>query len=96
MKYMRNLFLVFALFMPALLLAAPVNINTADKQQLLNELDNVTEHQAEALINYRNREGAIVGLFELYNVEGLGRDFISPNHSKMTVGDVNWGDKKGT
>lgn len=94
MRYVRNLFIVFALFMPALLLAAPVNINKADKQQLINELDNITEAQAKALINYRNREGAIVGLFELYNVEGLGRDFISPNYNKMTVGDVDWGDKK--
>lgn len=94
MKYMKNLFLVFAMFMPALLLAAPVNVNTADKQTLLSKLDNISESQADAIINYRNKEGAIVGLFELYNVKGLGRDFISPNYNKMTVGDVNWGDKK--
>ena len=94
MKYLKTLLFVFGIFMPVMLFAAPVNINKADKQTLLSNLDNISEAQADAIINYRKKEGAIVGLFELYNVKGLGRDFIRPNYNKMTVGDVNWGDKK--
>ncbi len=76
-------------------LANQVNLNEASKETLMKELKGLTEKQAEAIIEYRKKEGAIVKIPELLHI-GIGRDVIGPNYNKLTVGDVNWGDKKGS
>jgi len=80
---------------PALAFAASnVNVNTASKQELLDGLEGLSEKQAESIIKYREQEGAIVHLHELDTIDGVGRELIEPNYNRLTVGDVNWGDKK--
>ncbi|HSR63818.1 MAG TPA: helix-hairpin-helix domain-containing protein [Gammaproteobacteria bacterium] len=80
---------------PALAFAADnVNVNTASKQELLDGLKGITEKQADAIIEYRNKQGPIVVLNELDTIDGIGRELIEPNYNRLTVGDVNWGNKK--
>lgn len=74
-------------------LANQVNLNKASKDELLKELDGLTEAQADAIIQYREKEGVFVKVPELLHI-GIGRDIIEPNYDKLTVGDVDWGDKK--
>ncbi len=74
-------------------MAAQVNLNTASKNELLKGIEGLSEKQAEAIIQYREKEGVIVKVPELLDI-GIGRDVIESNFNKLTVGDVNWGDKK--
>ena len=74
-------------------LANQVNLNKASKDELLKGLDGLTEAQADAIIQYREKEGVFVKVPELLHI-GIGRDIIEPNYNKLTVGDVDWGDKK--
>ena len=74
-------------------LANQVNLNKASKDELLKGLDGLTEAQADAIIQYREKEGVFVKLPELLHI-GIGKDIIEPNYNKLTVGDVDWGDKK--
>ena len=74
-------------------LATQVNLNTASKDELLKGIEGLSEKQADAIIQYREKEGVIVKVPELLNI-GVGRDIIEPNYNKLTVGDVDWGKKK--
>ena len=76
-------------------LATQVNLNTASKDELMNGIAGLSEKQAEAIIQYREKEGAFVKVPELLHI-GIGRDIIEPNYNKLTVGDVDWGKKKGS
>ena len=82
-----------ALSLPVL--ANQVNLNEASKDVLLKELKGLTKEQADAIIKYRNEKGAFVKVPELLHI-GVGADVIEPNYNKLTVGDADWGDKKGS
>ena len=73
--------------------ATQVNLNSASKDELLKGIEGLSEKQAEAIIQYREKEGVFVKVPELLHI-GIGSDIIEPNYNKLTVGDVNWGDKK--
>ena len=83
---------------PVLAAANQVNINTASKDQLMKELNGITEQQADAIIQYREKKGAFVSLHDLTHADGHGpgwaRDLITSNYGKMTVGDVSAADRK--
>ena len=73
--------------------AAQVNLNTASKSELLKGIDGLTEKQANAIIQYREKEGVFMKIPELLHI-GIGRDIIGPNYNKLSVGDATAGDKK--
>jgi competence protein ComEA len=64
--------------------AEVVNINTASADELAAALKGVGPSKAEAIINYRETNGAFKHIDELVNVKGIGvrtvdlnREFIS-------------------
>jgi len=73
-------------------LAAQINVNEAGKDEMLKALSGLTAEQADKIIKYREDQGAIVKLHELYML-GVGSDVIENNYSKLTVGEATWGDK---
>ena len=73
--------------------ANQVNLNTASKDELIKGLDGLTEKQAQAIIDYRDKEGAFVKIPELLHI-GIGREIIEPNYNKLTVGNATMSDKK--
>ena len=72
---------------------ANVNINKAGKDELLKNVSGLTPEQAQAIVDYRKDQGAIVKLHELY-ILGVSPDVIEANYSKLEVGNVSWADKK--
>ncbi len=74
-------------------LANEVNLNTASKDALLKGLSGLTAKQADAIIEYREKNGVFVKIPELLHI-GIGSDIIGPNYSKLTVGGVNAGNRK--
>ena len=72
-----------AAFVPMLGLAGPVNINTADAPTLARELDGIGLARAQAIIEYREKNGPFKTLDDVKKVPGLDfkkidsrRDFI--------------------
>ena len=67
--------------------AAPVNINTADAETLARELNGIGAAKAEAIVAYRQANGAFKTVDDIVTVEGIGAATLEKNRDKMTVAD---------
>jgi competence protein ComEA len=65
--------------------ADPVNINSADKAALM-QVRGVGEVRAQAIINYREKNGPFKSVDQLTEVEGIGMATIDANREILTVG----------
>ena len=63
-----------------------VNLNTADKEQLV-KLDGIGEVKAAAIIEYRTANGGFHNIEELMNVSGIGEDTFSAIEEHIYVDD---------
>lgn len=63
---------------------AKININTATKEELM-ELKSVGEVKAEAIIDYREKNGYFREIYELSYVDGITDKIIAENLGKITV-----------
>lgn len=86
MKMLKTLFLALLLVAPLYLAAADkININTATKEQLMSEIKGVGEKRAEAIIAYREQNGAFKSVEELANVSGVGQSIVDTNRETLSV-----------
>lgn len=67
-------------------LAAPVNINLANKEELLS-LPGIGETKAEAIITYRNNNGNFLMIEDLINVPGIGESIFTQIRDLITTGN---------
>ena len=54
--------------------AGPVNINTADAKTLAKELDGIGPAKAQAIVDYRQKNGSFKTADDLLKVEGIGAE----------------------
>jgi len=87
METIKKIILAVLLFVPALLFAETVNINTADKESLMAAIQGVGEKRAEAIIAYREENGPFKSVEELSEVKGIGSATIESNYENLTVID---------
>lgn len=66
--------------------AEVVNINTASAEQLAAALKGVGPSKAEAIINYREANGAFKHIDELVNVKGIGVRTVDLNRELIRLG----------
>lgn len=86
MTLLKNLAAVCLLALPlAITAAATIDINTADKEQLM-QLDGVGEARAEAIIEYREKNGDFGSVDELSEVSGIGSATLDNNRDMLTAG----------
>lgn len=52
--------------------AAKINLNQADAETLVRELKGIGPAKAQAIIDYREQQGAFVSVDELLEVKGIG------------------------
>ena len=64
--------------------ASIVNINTADREALA-QLNGIGEKKAEAIIAWRDKNGAFVSLEQLAEVDGIGAATIAKNRGILTL-----------
>lgn len=76
--------LAFSLNMSA---AEPVNINSADKQTLM-QVKGVGEKRAEAIIAWREKNGPFKAVADLAEIDGIGPSLIESNKDLLTVGSA--------
>lgn len=70
----------------ALSAAQSVNINTADKAELMS-VRGIGEKRAEAIIAYREKNGPFKTVDDLESVQGVGPAILKDNRESLTVGE---------
>lgn len=84
---MRKCFAMLALCLaPISVFAGPVNINTADAKTLAAELDGVGMSRAQAIIDYRDTNGAFSSPEEVLKVKGIGPQVLEANRGNILTG----------
>lgn len=64
---------------------ATVNLNQADAATLTRELKGIGPAKAQAIIDYREQQGAFVSVEELLEVKGIGVATFERLRSQLTV-----------
>ena len=72
---------------PGMLLAGPVNINTADASTLETELTGIGPALAAAIVSDREANGPYATPEALMRVKGIGQRIIELNRGNILIGD---------
>ncbi len=83
----KFLMLLIALALPVGVFAGPVNVNTADAEMISQELIGIGLVKAQAIIEYRNLNGAFETPEELLKVKGIGPRVLAANTGNILVED---------
>jgi len=86
-KFARYWFTLAVLTVASAAFAGPVNINTADAATLSAELTGVGLAKAEAIVEYRQKNGPFRNAEELLNVAGIGERTIEINRDNILTSD---------
>ena len=70
---------------PTLVLAGPVNVNTADAETISAELKGVGLAKANAIVEYRKKHGPFRSADDLSLVKGIGERTVELNRSDIVV-----------
>lgn len=71
--------------MPALVWAGPVDINTADAATIAKELQGIGMSRAQAIVAYREKNGAFRSADELRKIKGIGAKVLERNRTNIKV-----------
>lgn len=82
--FIKSLILSLALCFPAFA-AQPVNVNTADAATIASSLKGVGQSKAEAIVAYREKNGAFKNAEELVKVQGIGDKTVAANRELILV-----------
>lgn len=85
MKTIRIFVTFLLLTLSAFVHAAPVNINTADAQTLSKNIKGVGLKKAQAIIDYREKNGTFKKIEDLKNVKGIGNKLLEKNSGVIVV-----------
>ncbi len=68
-------------------LAAPVNINSADAQTIAAALSGIGEKKADAIVKYRQEHGPFKSPDELVNINGIGDKLLAKIKPQVLVNE---------
>lgn len=83
---MKKIFAILMLCSFAVI-AAPVNINSADAETISKALKGVGPKKAEAIVQYRKEHGDFNTLKDLENVKGIGAKTAKANEKDILFSD---------
>lgn len=83
----KLMMLIAGLVSPALLWAGPVNVNTADAEAISRELQGVGLTKAQAIVEYRSKNGDFAAPEDLLKVKGIGLSILEKNRADILVAD---------
>lgn len=64
---------------------AQVDLNTATAEQLAEVLIGIGPSKAQAIVEYRERNGGFTHIDELVNVRGIGLHTVDQNRSRLLI-----------
>ena len=65
--------------------AGPVNLNSADATTLAKELDGIGPAKAQAIVEYRQKNGPFRSAEDLLKVEGIGQKVLDQNRGNIRL-----------
>ena len=77
--------LIAILLLPALAWAGPVDINKADAATIAKELKGIGMSRAQAIVAYREKNGAFKSASDLTKVKGVGTKVLEQNRGNIQV-----------
>ncbi len=85
----KLLILAIALFsINAFAAPAPVNVNTADAKIIADSLIGIGLKKAQAIVDYRAKNGDFKTINDLANVSGIGVKTIEKNKANILLSDT--------
>lgn len=88
MNLIQSLTAALALFTASFGFAAtPVNVNTADAATLAESLDGIGQAKAQAIVDYRQKNGPFKNADDLVNVKGIGLATLEKNRDAIRLAD---------
>jgi competence protein ComEA len=77
--------LILSLLPAAAALAGPVNLNSADAATLARELDGIGPAKAQAIVDYRQKNGPFKTPEDLLKVQGIGERVLEQNRANIRL-----------
>ena len=74
-----------AVLFPLSAIAGPVNVNTADAETMSVELQGVGLSKAQAIVEYREKNGPFQSADELVEVKGIGARTVEINMTNILI-----------
>lgn len=74
-----------AVLFPLSAIAGPVNVNTADAETMSVELQGVGLSKAQAIVEYREKNGPFQSADELAEVKGIGARTVEINMTNILI-----------
>jgi competence protein ComEA len=71
--------------MPALVWAGTVDINTADAATIAKELQGIGLSRAQAIVAYREKNGAFRSVEDLRKIKGIGAKVLERNRANIKL-----------
>ena len=84
---MKKLLILLSLF-SINAFATPVNINTADAKTIADSLSGIGQKKAQAIVDYRAKNGAFKTIDDLAQVSGIGTKTIEKNKTDLLLTDA--------
>lgn len=81
----RSVQVLIAACLPVLAFAGPVDINKADAKTIAKELDGIGLSRAQAIVEYREKNGAFKNVDDLKKVKGIGAKTLEQNRSNIRL-----------
>lgn len=85
MKTIRIIAALFAFTLSTFSFAGPVDINTADAPTLSKNIKGVGIKKAQAIINYRVKNGNFKKIEDLMKVKGIGKKLLEKNTNAIMI-----------
>lgn len=83
----KKLVILFVVFFSINSFAVPVNVNTADAKTIADSLSGIGLKKAEAIVDYRAKNGIFKSIEDLTQVSGIGSKTIEKNKADILLGD---------
>lgn len=71
--------------LPFAVLGGPVNVNTADANTIARELKGIGLARAQAIVDYREKNGPFKSADDLTRVKGVGSRVVEENRANIKV-----------
>ena len=68
--------------------AAPVNVNTADAKTIADSLHGIGAKKAQAIVDFRTKNGEFKTIDDLAKVSGIGAGIIARNKADILLSDA--------